>query len=336
MRAPTRSALIVTVPEADGVVGPHRARFDRAAAWGVPAHVTVLFPFLPPEQVTPDVLGRLADAVVAVPAFTASFAETAWFGEDVLFLAPRPADRFVALTSAVTTAFPGQQPYGGAHAEVVPHLTVGHDAPVTALRAAEVEVRGALPVTAEIAAVELWQGGDEEASWAAVDALPLGRRGRATVRPARPDDVAAVVAVGHLTWPATYTPIAGAEYVRRGLAEWWSPAGTADAIAAGRVLVAESDGQVVGVATYSLDGEVVDLWKLYVVPSAQGTGAGAALLDAVVSGPGVGASEIRLAHLAGNERARAFYERHGFTETHRTADALGGPDSVWMRLPLRK
>ncbi|TQK72778.1 ribosomal protein S18 acetylase RimI-like enzyme [Nocardioides sp. SLBN-35] len=156
------------------------------------------------------------------------------------------------------------------------------------------------------------------------------------VRPATPADVDAVVAVGHATWPAVYTPIAGEEYVRRGLAEWWSPEGTAQAIAAGRVLVSESDGHVTGVATYSLDGDVVDLWKLYVVPSAQGTGAGAALLDAVVSGPGAGASAIRLAHLAGNDRARAFYEHHGFSETHRTAGELGGPDSVWMRLPLRK
>ncbi len=32
------------VPEAEWVVGEHRARLDRAAAWGVPAHVTVLHP----------------------------------------------------------------------------------------------------------------------------------------------------------------------------------------------------------------------------------------------------------------------------------------------------
>ncbi|TNM36585.1 GNAT family N-acetyltransferase [Nocardioides albidus] len=155
-----------------------------------------------------------------------------------------------------------------------------------------------------------------------------------SVRPATPADVDAVVAVGHATWPAAYTAIAGEEYVRRGLAEWWSPEDMAQAIAAGRVLVSESDGQVTGVASYSVEGDVVDIWKLYVVPDAQGTGAGGALLAAVVAGPGAGAREIRLAHMAGNDRARAFYERHGFRETHRTADELGGPDSVWMRLPL--
>lgn len=157
-----------------------------------------------------------------------------------------------------------------------------------------------------------------------------------TVRPATPADVDAVVAVGHATWPAAYTALAGEDYVRRGLAEWWSPEGTAQAIAAGRVLVSESGGQVTGVATYSVEDDVVDIWKLYVVPDAQGTGTGSALLAAVVAVPGARAREIRLAHMAGNEQARAFYERHGFTETHRTPDELGGPDNVWMRLPLQK
>ncbi|NHA01587.1 GNAT family N-acetyltransferase [Nocardioides sp. W3-2-3] len=72
------------------------------------------------------------------------------------------------------------------------------------------------------------------------------------------------------------------------------------------------------------------------LPSEQGGGAGRALLRAVVEGPAAGASAIRLAHVAGNAAARAFYERQGFTETHRTAGEDGGPDLAWMRLPLRK
>jgi hypothetical protein len=30
-------------------VSRHRARLDRAAAWGVPAHVTILYPFVTPS-----------------------------------------------------------------------------------------------------------------------------------------------------------------------------------------------------------------------------------------------------------------------------------------------
>lgn len=47
--APTQTAVIVPVPAAEALVGSHRRRLDRAAGWGVPAHVTVLYPFLHPE-----------------------------------------------------------------------------------------------------------------------------------------------------------------------------------------------------------------------------------------------------------------------------------------------
>lgn len=157
-----------------------------------------------------------------------------------------------------------------------------------------------------------------------------------TVRPATPGDVDGIVAVGHATWPPTYTDLAGADYVRRGLAQWWSVDHIAQAVADGLAIVAVDGSRVVGVTTYSLDGDVVDVWKLYVLPSQQGSGTGRALLRAVAEGPGADAAAIRLAHLAGNAPARAFYERQGFTETHRSTNEEGGPDHVWMRLPLRK
>lgn len=156
------------------------------------------------------------------------------------------------------------------------------------------------------------------------------------VRPATPEDVDGIVAVGHETWPPTYTAVTGADYVRRGLAQWWSVDHIGQTVADGLALVAVDGQRVVGVATYSLDGDVVDIWKLYVLPSQQGSGTGRALLRAVVEGPGAEASAIRLAHVVGNAPARAFYERQGFAETHRTSGEDGGPDLAWLRLPLRK
>lgn len=155
-----------------------------------------------------------------------------------------------------------------------------------------------------------------------------------TVRPARLDDVDAVRDVGLRTWPATYTALAGADYVRTGLEQWWSRERTEQAIAAGRVLVAERGGEVVGMAAYTIDGDTLDLWRLYVVPEAHGSGAGHAVLQAVLDGPAAGLRLVRLAHMDGNTVARAFYERQGFTETHRSADEIGGPDNVWMQRPV--
>ena len=45
------TAVLDRPAETEQAVGPFRARYDRAAAWGVPAHVTVLYPFLPPSRI---------------------------------------------------------------------------------------------------------------------------------------------------------------------------------------------------------------------------------------------------------------------------------------------
>ena len=69
------------------------------------------------------------------------------------------------------------------------------------------------------------------------------------IRAADVDDLTAVLSVGHRTWPVTYEPIAGADYVAMGPAKWWTEGATLPAIRAGRVTVAEVDGEVVGMAT---------------------------------------------------------------------------------------
>ena len=73
---PRRTAVIVPVPEAEPVVARHRATLDAAAGWGVPAHVTVLFPFAPPEQLAAALIGALAATVAGVPAFGCAFRRT--------------------------------------------------------------------------------------------------------------------------------------------------------------------------------------------------------------------------------------------------------------------
>jgi 2'-5' RNA ligase len=165
--APSETALIVPVPAADTVVGEHRRRLDAAAAWGVPAHVTVVYPFLEPHQADDEVVAALARQVAAVPAFDCRFARTRWFGQEVLWLQPEPAQPFRHLVEVVTAAFPDHPPYGGAYDEVVPHLTVGdvRVGGLAAVRAAERAVRTALPVTARIDRVLLIAGSAAPDSW---------------------------------------------------------------------------------------------------------------------------------------------------------------------------
>jgi hypothetical protein len=45
-----RSAVILPVPEVEPVIARHRMRHDPSAARGIPAHVTLSFPFLDPRR----------------------------------------------------------------------------------------------------------------------------------------------------------------------------------------------------------------------------------------------------------------------------------------------
>lgn len=170
-----RTALIVPIPEAQPVVAEHRDRLDRSAAWGVPAHVTVLFPFLPPAAVDERAHAALARIAAGVPAFFLHFARLAWFGERVLWLAPDPPGPFLALTAAITARFPAAQPYAGQFAEVVPHLTIGHDQPVAELAAAGRAVERHLPIRARATTMRLIAGRSEPgAAWSSLADFPLG------------------------------------------------------------------------------------------------------------------------------------------------------------------
>src|SRR3954466_7686850 len=97
---PTQTALIVPVPEAEEAVGPFRASLDTAASWGVPAHVTVLYPFLPPARIDDQVLSAIGDTVAAVSRFDVTLTHVEWFDDAAVWLAPEPAHPFRSLTAA--------------------------------------------------------------------------------------------------------------------------------------------------------------------------------------------------------------------------------------------
>jgi 2'-5' RNA ligase len=118
-----RTAVVVTVPAAENLVGQVRSQFDPAASVGVPAHVTVLYPWLDLDAVTDADLAGLGEICADVPAFDVTFARFGRF-PGVLWLDPEPAAPFVALTEAVARRWPQAPPYGGVHDAVTPHLTV--------------------------------------------------------------------------------------------------------------------------------------------------------------------------------------------------------------------
>jgi 2'-5' RNA ligase len=151
------SAFVVKVPAAESAVGELRSRFDATAKLGVPAHITVLFPFMPPDEITSDVLHQAQIALSTVPSFGFSLARIGRF-PTTTYLSPVPPEPFVALTTALIERFPVFRPYGGAHEGVVPHLTVAYgDAAKAHAAAVELEQRLCLlkPIRTECNSVTL-------------------------------------------------------------------------------------------------------------------------------------------------------------------------------------
>jgi 2'-5' RNA ligase len=171
--APAESALIVPALELVPLVESFRLRYDPSASAGIPPHVTVMYPFLDPAHLTSEVLAELDRLLIALEAFTYSLVDMREFDGGVLYLAPEPAEPFIALTEHVRHAF-DVAPHRGAYATVVPHLTVAQTATeLERKRIAEVMKRS-LPQAALAADVWLVVGSNET-GWRKHRAISLSR-----------------------------------------------------------------------------------------------------------------------------------------------------------------
>jgi len=166
------SAVVVPVPEAEPLVARWRATWEPPAPVGVPAHVTVLFPFLRPGRLDEGALARLREAAAGVAPFRFELAEVGRFPQTV-YLIPVPAEPFVALTRRVWDRFPERPPYAGKHPGIVPHLTVTTTSDEATLARAAADAASALPIAARAETLQLLQEGDHGGFRTRLE-IPLG------------------------------------------------------------------------------------------------------------------------------------------------------------------
>lgn len=148
-----QSGLIVRVPEAEPAVRAWRDRLDPSARAGVPAHVTVLFPFLDESRIDDGTCAAIGEVIGRHRLFEARFEHCGRF-PGILYLVPEPDVPFRRLTEAIAYRWPGP-PFGGQFDEVVPHLTIAQGQDDAVLEETEADLRGRLPVTARVSAVGL-------------------------------------------------------------------------------------------------------------------------------------------------------------------------------------
>jgi hypothetical protein len=158
----SRFALVVPFPELAPAVDELRERTCLSKpSHGMPPHVTLLVPS-PPDART------LGEELRAFEPFDVTFARVDRF-PGTAWLAPEPAEPFVAMVGALVARFPSFRPDDGRFADVVPHLTVAQ----AEFDVAVPELEASLPLHARVERALLLEHASDE-RWAEAASLPLG------------------------------------------------------------------------------------------------------------------------------------------------------------------
>ena len=172
--AQEESAIVLRVAEAEPLVAATRERFDRSAIRGMPAHVTLLYPFRHPDRLDAGTRAALRAYFSGRAPFRFRLAGLCGF-PGVLYLVPLPLEPFDALARGLWERFPDAPPYGGAVADPVPHLTVAQKPPAESLTRTSEELiarlGGALPILCEARAASL--AVKRAGRWSLAEQFPL-------------------------------------------------------------------------------------------------------------------------------------------------------------------
>jgi 2'-5' RNA ligase len=125
MNMSLETALLIVPPRDVQVFSfPIREQFDNEAfSKNVPAHLTLLYPFVSPDAVE-QAIETLTQVCEDYPAFELTLNRYGSF-EDAIFLEPSDPEPVLNLYHHLAAAFPGYPAYGGEHGpDLHPHLTL--------------------------------------------------------------------------------------------------------------------------------------------------------------------------------------------------------------------
>jgi 2'-5' RNA ligase len=165
------SAIIMPIAEVEPFVSSLRLQYDRSAALGVPAHITLLFPFYPPQKAEGQ-LEKLHEFFNSIPSFEFYFVEVRRFPR-AAYLHPDQPERFIKIINRLVQKWPDCKPYGGAFPDIVPHLTVADQVDVGVLNSVQTSLCDRLPIPS--IAAEAWLlFSDDVGFWSRRERFRLG------------------------------------------------------------------------------------------------------------------------------------------------------------------
>lgn len=164
------SAVIVRVGLPDALDQLRRACMA-SAAFGLPAHVTLLYPFLEPVDLADGVRVTLATIASRHPSFSFELSgPREW--TDTVYAAVEPEAPFLAIHRDLAAAFPGYPIYGRPGFALRPHVTIAERDRVGDPATLEDPAWTSLPATRSAEELEVIAEG-EDRRWRTVWSVPL-------------------------------------------------------------------------------------------------------------------------------------------------------------------
>ncbi|MGW7066819.1 2'-5' RNA ligase family protein [Streptomyces sp. NPDC054855] len=172
MPVPGTTAVLALLPDAEPLLDLATRVDARVVRPGVPAHATLLYPWLPAEKIGPGELERLRAALVrATPDAGRIRLRLTEVERDGAFVGV-PVPELRTLATDVRAVFPEQIPYGGRFGQDPPvHITVSLDAADHTATDIERQLTSRLPITTVVSAVHVVAL--SPAGWQVLAELPL-------------------------------------------------------------------------------------------------------------------------------------------------------------------
>jgi 2'-5' RNA ligase len=151
-----------------------RRRGNDNAPRGIPAHVTLLYPFVDPVDLSRAVRSTVAEIAAGQPSFDYRLTGPRLW-PDAVYAAVEPDRQFLRLHHDLVRAFPGYSTYGRPGFDLVPHVTVAEGASVGDPAVLAAPAWRALPVRGQATALEVIAS-DAAGRWRLIWRTPLATR----------------------------------------------------------------------------------------------------------------------------------------------------------------
>ncbi|MGH3845329.1 MAG: 2'-5' RNA ligase family protein [Pseudonocardiaceae bacterium] len=144
-----QTGLVIPVPAADPLLTLVETRHPGTVRQGVPAHVSLLYPFIDAAELDEQVSRALSELFIEQAPMLVEFVECYRRGGFVA-LRPAPIVELTELTRKAHDRWPDVVPYEGVYGDVEPHVTVATRASEETAMTIEQEVTEQLPISAEL------------------------------------------------------------------------------------------------------------------------------------------------------------------------------------------